>query len=358
MNHNRLYEIMSGEASGAKAAATRLGLSVLSPGYGLAVGVRNKLFDAGVKKAVRLDRPVISVGNITTGGTGKTPMVIELARRLIEMGERPAVLMRGYMTGNSEAQSDEATELRDALGPDVPVVPNPDRVEGAKRVLAEHPETTVFLLDDGFQHRRVARDFDIVLIDATRPFGFGHLLPRGLLREPLAGLRRADAVILTRCDLAPPEVIGRIDQRVKQITGRAPVAHTAQTWTGYRCGDQVFDAGYLKTKRVVGACAIGNPGAFEAMLRAAAGEVLRVHAFDDHHSYTAEELRSLLDGAKRVGAEAMVVTEKDWVKWRGLMEAGETEDMPAILRPKLGVRFVDGSDELAGLLRQVTGSGE
>ena len=354
MNHTRLYDIMSGEAKGPGAMISRLGLSVLEPCYGLAVGVRNRLFDAGIKKTVKLDRPVISVGNITTGGTGKTPMVIELARRLFEQGHTPAVLLRGYMTGEKEADSDEARELGRTLGPEVPVMPNPDRVEGAKRVLTEHPEVTVFLLDDGFQHRRVARDLDIVLIDATRPFGFGRLLPRGLLREPIRNTQRADAVILTHCDLAAPGEIEQIDKQVETLTDRHPIAHTASTWSGYQktVSNTVLSADDLADKPVVGVCAIGNPSAFETMLRAAAGQVLAVHAFDDHHSYTQAEVRGLLEAAQRQGAEAVVVTEKDWVKWQALMADLPQAGLPPVIRPKLGVRFLDGGEQVDTLLGQ------
>lgn len=353
MNHQRLYEIMSGEATGLGATVSRLGLAVLAPGYGLAIAARNRMFDLGLKKTVRLDRPVISVGNLTTGGTGKTPMVIELARLLIEQGERPAVLLRGYMAG-SDGPSDEAAELVNELGSAVPVEANPDRVQGARRVLAANPQTTVFLLDDGFQHRRVHRDLNIVLIDATRPFGFNHLLPRGLLREPTRNLRRADAVILTRCDLVPPDVRADLDKRIQALTGQPPIAHTAGHWSGFRdeTGDKPGE--YLKPLKVIGACAIGNPAAFTRMLEAAAGEVLAVHHFDDHHAYQKNEVRDLLADARTKGANAVVVTEKDWVKWQPLLDTqGSVTNMPPVIRPKLSLRFLDGTEAVKTSLKRV-----
>jgi tetraacyldisaccharide 4'-kinase len=352
MNHAQIYDIMSGKAHGFTATVARLGLSAAAPGYRLVIAARNRLFDMGLRKTVKLDRPVISVGNLTTGGTGKTPMVIELSRRLIAQNQRPAVLLRGYMAG-ADGPSDEAVELVRELGSAVPVEANPDRAQGARRVLAEHPETTVFLLDDGFQHRRVERDLDIVLIDATRPFGFGRLLPRGLLREPTQNLRRADTVILTRCDLVTQEDLTDLDQQIQALTGRPPTAHTAQHWSGFRTNTTDKPVDYLESFKVVGACAIGNPAAFTRMLEAAAGEVLAVHQFDDHHAYQKDEVRDLLIAAGKQGADAVVVTEKDWVKWRGLVSGLDVQGtLPPVLRPILGVRFLDGAEAVESLLKQ------
>lgn len=349
MNHQRLYEIMSGDATDLAAAASRLGLSILAPGYGLAIAIRNKLFDWGIKKTVRLDRPVISVGNLTTGGTGKTPMVIELARRLIEQGHKPAVLLRGYMASEKEAASDEAQEIARELGDAVPVMPNPDRVAGAKCVLTEHPDVTVFLLDDGFQHRRVHRDLNLVLIDATRPFGFDHLLPRGLLREPRKNLCRADAVIITRCDQVDAEVLANLNLQIRTITGKSPIAQATSVWSGYRdANNNELPADYLQDKMVTAACAIGNPAAFQRMLEATAGEVLHTHSFDDHHTYTANDIQHILADAKQRNADAVVMTEKDWVKWADLLKDQNTD--PQILRPILGTRFQAGAEAIVELL--------
>ncbi len=352
MNHAHLYDIMSGEERSLSAGAARLGLGVLEPGYRLAIAVRNKQFDLGWRKPTRLLRPVISVGNITTGGTGKTPMVIELARRLLEQGSHPAVLMRGYMADQGGAPSDEAQEIANELGSAVPVEANPNRVEGARRVLEKHPETTVFLLDDGFQHRQIHRDMNIVLIDATRPFGFDRLLPRGLLREPPRNMARADAVIVTRCDLISENAMANLDRRIETLTGKPPAAHTASRWSGFRGADEGLPADHLEDRKAIGVCAIGNPDAFERMLRSAVGEVLQVHAFDDHHAYTTDQVKHLLDDARRRGADAIVVTEKDWVKWSALPSIGQADQENAIpiVRPVLSVGFIDGGETIESLL--------
>ena len=193
MSYDQLLEIMSGQDRTLAGGLSRLGLSILEPVYRGIVGIRNRMFDSGLRKPKKLPRPVISVGNLTAGGTGKTPMVIELVKRLKINGVQPAVLLRGYRAGDSG--SDEAAELQNELGSQVAVAANPDRSAGAKLALESQPGTDVFVLDDGFQHRQVARELDIVLVDATQPWGFGHVLPRGLLRENKAGLHSSTGLM-------------------------------------------------------------------------------------------------------------------------------------------------------------------
>src|SRR4051794_19424360 len=180
--------VMSDEARGVGASTLRSILRCFEPFYALAMRINNGLYDRGIKKVHRLERPVISVGNITTGGTGKTPAVQWIARRLLTAGHRPASLLRGYTVGNA-TKSDEATLLEQSLR--IPVRANPDRVSAGRELIAQPPEVDVTPRDEASQPRRVHRDLDLVLIDATTPFGYGHVLPRGMLREPLSGLRRA-----------------------------------------------------------------------------------------------------------------------------------------------------------------------
>ncbi len=191
-------EIVSGRRRGPVAAVLRGALGLAEPCYAAAVRWRNRRYDRGAATVHRVGVPVLSVGNLTLGGTGKTPMVRWLAQWFHNRGARVAVVSRGYgaKVGNA---NDEALELRRLL-PDVPHLENPDRVAAAREAVATLGCQAI-LLDDGFQHRRIARDLDIVLLDALAPFGFGHVFPRGTLREPLAGLRRADAVVLSRADL-------------------------------------------------------------------------------------------------------------------------------------------------------------
>ncbi|MEM8875973.1 MAG: tetraacyldisaccharide 4'-kinase [Planctomycetota bacterium] len=251
--------------------------------YGLAMGVRNGLFDKGIRKQHRLGRPVISVGNLTTGGTGKTPVVAWLAGRLHAAGHVPGVLTRGYGARPGEI-ADEVAELRELLSDAELVEANPDRVAGAATLLERRPDVTVLLLDDGFQHRRVARDFDLVLLDATNPFGFGHVLPRGHLREPVTGLRRASAVLITKCDLADPptpDFAGPVFTARQRVTVDVPEPFAAF-------------------------CGLGNPGAFFASLPV---EPHTTRTFPDHHRYTDTDA----DALRSIGLP-LVCTRKDAVK--------------------------------------------
>jgi tetraacyldisaccharide 4'-kinase len=317
--------------------------------YQVAVSIRNWLFDKGLRKQTRLPRPAIAVGNLTTGGTGKTPMVIEIARRLLDLDQRPAVLLRGYKAANG--RSDEAMVYRDELGSSVEVEADPNRVAGANAVIARNGDVTCFLLDDAFQHRQVLRRLNIVLIDATHPFGFGALLPMGRLREPVNNLQRADAVIVTRCDQVRDQDVEAIDRRIKQVTGRKPVAHAAHRWTQFVDGHcQTHPLTHLADRRVLGVCGIGNSDAFfdSLYVHVARAEPLRRA---DHHHWQASEIR---DAVAAHHPDAIVTTNKDWVKIRDL---DLRLDIP-IYRPTLKIAFLDGEDAVNAMLRGfVSGDG-
>ncbi|MCC7408796.1 MAG: tetraacyldisaccharide 4'-kinase [Phycisphaeraceae bacterium] len=341
--------MMSGEARGPKAGLLRAGLEVLMPGYAAAVAARNAMFDHGLRSIHRLGRPTISVGNLTTGGTGKTPMVIDLARRLGERGRRPAVLLRGYKA-DADQRSDEAMLLSEALGPGMPVAANADRSRAAREVLSAG-DVDVFLLDDGFQHRQAHRDLNVVLIDALNPWGYGRLLPRGLLREPTSSLRRADAVIVTRADQVSPAALAELDRQIERHAGRPPIAHTAHGWREYLDAQGRFiPIDVVRGEPVVGVCGLANPGAFERSLRQAAADVRHCMSFPDHHAYTPADVQRIASRARQSGAAAVVTSEKDWVKlrdidpavWQGL----------AVRRAVLGLRWLDGLETFWGLIER------
>ncbi len=219
--------LVRGETHGALPSLARIGLGGIAGLYRIGVGARNLAFDRGWKASHRAEVPVVSVGNLTLGGTGKTPMVEWVARWYRARGVRVAILSRGY--GDSSGMNDEGRVLEENL-PDVPHLQAPDRVDLASRAV-EELESELLVLDDGFQHRRLARDLDIVLLDALDPFGLGRIFPRGLLREPIGSLRRAGVVVLSRADLVDPSHPS-VDTRAGRARGRA--APTGPRFVMYR----------------------------------------------------------------------------------------------------------------------------
>lgn len=312
----RIRRIMSGESRGIGATIARATLALVEPVYTAIVGARNHLFDRELIGISRLPRPVISVGNLTTGGTGKTPVVQWIVRELLATSHRPAVLMRGYKRVDANSASDEEQMLRDSLG--VPVFSDPKRLLAGQRALRAHPDIDAFVLDDGFQHRRLARDLDIVLIDATNPFGYDHVLPRGMLRESLVGLARVDVVILTRVDLAPASRLDEIESAVRSGNRSVLILRSVHRMDEVSHGDQRLSLSGLHGKRVWAFCGIGNPEAFENGLRKAGVDLAGTTRFADHHRYESADLDALEDQAAAAGAELLLTTEKDFVKLREL----------------------------------------
>lgn len=283
--------------------------------YAWAVRFRNRQFDRGSREICRADAPVVSIGNITAGGTGKTPMVAWIARHFREQAIRVSIVSRGYGAGDAGV-NDEAMELEQRL-PDVPHVQNPDRVEAAQ-VACDELATQLILLDDGFQHRRLARDLEIVLIDATCPFGYGHVLPRGLLREPISGLRRADVIVLTRADHVDSAEAKRIEERCQREAPDAlwvQCTHAPASLMQHDCDN--LPLSQLVGKRVLGICAIGNPQAFRATIERCGAEVAQLKTFVDHHRFTREDIDQVRDFLRQhPEIEAVVCTQKDLVKLR------------------------------------------
>lgn len=312
--------------------------------FSVAARARRALYDKGLLPVTRADVPVVSVGNVTTGGTGKTPVSAWLVRELASRGHRPGLLSRGY-GARAGAANDEALLLERAC-PGVPHEQDPDRVAGARRLVSEH-DVTVIVLDDGFQHRRLGRDVDLVLIDATRPFGptavDGHapvveLLPRGLLREPITSLARADAVLLTRCESVDPV---RLDALEAQLADLAPgrvvarVEFRPRAWRDERGVERPLAS--LAGREIDLVSGLGHPAGFETSVRAT-GAVVRDHrVFQDHHAYTREDLRGLPTPGR-----VLVTSGKDAVKLAPLGVAFQSLESD--------VRIATRGDVLAALL--------
>lgn len=282
--------------------------------------LRNAWYDAVPSASHDAGIPVICVGNITTGGSGKTPLVMEIVRRLCAAGRTPAILTRGYR-GRPDEPADEVLEYRSAL-PDVPVVVHPDRVKGAATARLEHAADCV-VMDDGFQHRRLRRDLDIVVIDALSPWGGGWTLPAGRLREPLTGLRRAGLIVINRVNLAEDAATHAIDSRLDALTVDAPRVR-ASVSVDRVVEDRVsLPTERLKGRRVQPVSGLGNPTAFHRLLRGTGADLLPPVVYGDHHRYSAADVSAVRSAAAAAGAEAVVTTRKDWVKLGRLFEPGD-----------------------------------
>lgn len=311
---NHYLRLVSGESHGLWPALQRLGLRAASLPYGLAVRLRNAAYQRGWLHSERVSVPVVSVGNLTAGGTGKTPCVEYVARFYRGLDRRVAILSRGY--GSEGGRNDEALVLEENL-PDVPHLQGADRIALAHTAI-EELESEVLVLDDGFQHRRLARDLDLVLVDTTLPWGHGHLLPRGLLREPRSSLRRAGVILLTRCDQAAAEQRERLRQTIGRIAPDVPVIETSHRPTELSNPDEErAPLELLREGPTAAFCGIGNPEAFRRTLLALGARPDAFRVYPDHHAYDhtdVEELRRWADSL--APGTAIVTTQKDLVKLR------------------------------------------
>jgi tetraacyldisaccharide 4'-kinase len=340
-------QIVSGQRRGLLAGGLRLGLRLVEFPYRWVMQARNRRYDREQLAIHRVVVPVVSVGNLTLGGTGKTPLVEWLARYWRARGVRVSLVSRGYGAEQGE-RNDEALELELAL-PDVPHMQNPDRVEAAT-LAVEELDTQLILLDDGFQHRRLARDLDIVLLDATEPFGFDHVFPRGTLREPAAGLDRAQVVVLSRADMIDTAARTQIQERVVQLAPHAiwcEVVH--QPGRLIDCQGNQQPLADVAGKRVAACCGIGNPAGFRHTLQSLGCDVIAWREFPDHHPYRREDLESL--GAWAEGAEVVLCTRKDLVK----LGVTALQGIP-LLAVEVRVEFSKGQAELEAILEELLGA--
>jgi len=305
--------LVSGQRRGLWPGVQRGGLRLASVPYGWATRWRNWLYDLGWKTTHRAAVPVVSVGNLTLGGTGKTPCVEYVADFFRQLDLRVALLSRGY--GSAAGRNDEALVLEENL-PDVPHLQGPDRVALAS-VAVEELESEVLVLDDGFQHRRLARNLDLVLVDATDPWGQGQLFPRGLLREAPAGLRRAGIVVLTRCDQVDDARREQLRLDAGRLAPAVPVVETTHRPVALVNGGAAAPLERLREQPVAAFCGIGNPAAFRRTLADLGATVAAFRTFADHHPYTRADVEDLRAWAQRQEAAGVVITtQKDLVKLR------------------------------------------
>lgn len=330
-------------------------LALMSIFYGLGVRFHSLMYRLGIKKPTRLAVPVISIGNLTTGGTGKTPCTELIAKHLRQLGLRVAILSRGYGSQNGQP-NDEAQVLEENL-PDVP------HLQGSDRVLTGHIaidelDSEVILLDDGMQHRPLARDLEIVLIDATDPFGGDWLLPAGLLREPKSELRRADAILVTRCDLIDAAALEQLQNQLTRLCPNTVIAHSIHEPQGWMDGYLPGEPMELSDKPegpVAAFCGIGNPEGFRSSLERMGLTVLGLKRFPDHHAYTASDVAELEAWAESFPEGTWIATtQKDLVKLR-LGELGSRK----LLALRIGLKLTYGRDRFLALIdRKGLGGGD
>jgi tetraacyldisaccharide 4'-kinase len=286
--------------------------------YGGVAALRAKAYARGIFRPRRLNGVVISVGNLTVGGTGKTPMVLWIAERLLAEGKSVGILTRGYggksaaVAAKSKAAngsetistSDEVQLLKSRLADRLLFGIGADRYKNGLALAGRGVKW--FILDDGFQHLQLARSVDVVLIDASKPFGGGHLLPAGRLRESRGALKRTDVIVITRSSHAPA-----IESVVRHYSS-APIfyAHTELDSVRSRWGTQLTPA-ELRGKALYAFCGIGNPGAFYSDLREWGFQIAGHKSFRDHHRFTADDLAEIEKEASKAGATGLICTEKD-----------------------------------------------
>jgi tetraacyldisaccharide 4'-kinase len=342
MEADSFLRLIRGQTRGPAASAARMGLGLCSGVYGVLAVARNWAYDLDWIPSHRAAIPVVSVGNITLGGTGKTPMVEWIARWYRRRGVRVALISRGY--GNEGGINDEGLVLEENL-PDVPHLQNADRVKLASIADVEL-EAELIVLDDGFQHRRLARNVDLVMLDALDPFGLGKLFPRGLLREPIRSLRRSSAVVLSRADLLEPLERERIRRSVACAAPGIPLIEARHSPIDLLDGDgRTLLLAELAGKDVAAFCGIGNPEGFRRTLAPLCRRIVDLKVFPDHHLYQAGDVALLTGWAGGMEPDLALTTQKDLVKLR-IATLGRVP----LRALRIGLEITDGLDALERLL--------
>lgn len=365
-----LYQLVHGEVNGHLDGLVISILYVFSFIYSQLLELKLLLYRLGLMKKYKLDCHVISLGNITVGGTGKTPTAQRLAASIRDMGYKVVILNRGYRAkwkGDIGVVSDgqkihmTATEAGDEAFllaknlPGIPVLIGPDRAITGKYAV-ESLEAQVVILDDGYQHWRLKRDMDIVLVDAINVFGNNFMLPRGTLREPISHLDRADVCLLTKVDQAQKESIELIKQTVRQNNGKALIVGSIHS---PKCFIEIadwykdvpvksIDVNQLKDKKVVAVSAIGNPASFEQTIHDIGAVLVESIRFPDHHDYTVEEMQEVIEKSGKQGVEAIIITAKDGVKIPDKIIMSN-RPLPVYVL-SIEVDFKDGADEFMALV--------
>jgi tetraacyldisaccharide 4'-kinase len=335
MHARRLERIWWGTGLGA--STVRAALAPVSFLYRIGTGIHAGLYRSGLRRPRALTLPAISVGNLTVGGTGKTPIAAWIASSLVRRQARPAIVMRGY--------GEDEPLVHERLNPDVPVVVSPDRVRGAERAATLGADVVV--LDDAFQHRRAARTVDLLLLSADRWAPSPRLLPAGPWREPLSAIRRASMVLVTR-KAASPATASAVADTIRHRFAGVPVGVAALTLQELRAavGESTMPLEALAGARVLAIVGIGDPSAFLRQL-AATDATVRAAVFPDHHAYTHGEVTRL--ASMMAAGEIAVCTLKDAVK----VAPHWPREAPPLWYVSQSVMVEEGRDALDAQLNRV-----
>lgn len=371
MNQESYRKLISGQKAGLVSALLRSLLGIASAGYLIAARLRNFLYSKGWLKAHRVNAVVLSVGNITVGGTGKTPLVIWLYKQIISdsrfqiSNSQCAILTRGYKAlkdtrlktqdsrGKTQDYRDEPAILIEKC-PEVKVIVNPDRVWGAVEAINKFG-AKVLIMDDGFQHRRLVRDLDIVAIDATRPFGYGKILPAGLLREPVSSLKRADAVVITRCDQNNDTELSEIEKKLLRINPKMIIARSIHAPAYVKSTDnKEISLEHIKVKKIFAFCGVGNPDAFLNTIKQLGANLVGSKVYNDHHHYTNDCLADIYKQAGALKADLILTTQKDWTKIISdfRFQISDFESSLPLAYIGIEIKFLAGEDKLRGLIEK------
>ena len=363
LNQQTHRQLISGQRAGVGPALLRLLLSVAAVGYSIAVRIRNSLYSKGFLKTHRANVPVISIGNITVGGTGKTPLVVWLCNSITQNSKLKtqnyncAILTRGYKAiqkskVKSQNYTDEIAILTKCC-PQAKVIVNPDRVAGATEAIIKFG-AKVLMMDDGFQHRRLARDLDIVAMDATQPFGYGKMLPAGLLREPVSSLKRADAVVITRCDQITELELTELEEKLRAVNSDMVIARSVHTPVYAKsANNKETSIDQLKGKKIFAFCGIGNPDAFLNTIKTLGCKLVGSRVYDDHYHYTDTCLAGICEQAAHLGAGLVLTTQKDWTKVISQFRSQISDCQLSLPFAYLAIeiKFLAGQDKLTALIK-------
>lgn len=339
-----IYSLMTDRRNDIWANGLKAILFLLSLVFNVLITIRGLLYDIKVISVKKVPQPVISIGNITMGGVGKTPLAIYLVSILLEKGKSAAVLTRGYATGREGSyQSDEVVLLKSELR-DMPVLVDGNRFRAAAGYKGKK-NIDVFVMDDGFQHRRLKRDIDIVALDATNPWGNGYLLPRGILREKISSLKRADFIILTKSDLGAGN-IKKIKEELKSYGCLNPLllsVHEPCVFTDIE-GGREFELSIFEGKEIMLLSSIGNPRSFEDTLTKVGARINHHIQYRDHHVYTGGDILQIQRQCQQRKCFQIVTTEKDAVKLTRFSKVWNTETIVRVLKIKIMV--TEGKESL------------